>query len=305
MRPFRFGLQISADDPTEVVNSAQQAERSGFDVALLSDHVGSGLSPMPMAAAIAQATKTIRIGTLVLNAAMRNPVQLAWEALTIDSISDGRFELGLGAGHTPQEFDATGIERRSARARKSDLGEQVEIIRRLLDGETVSHDGTAHSINHASLGRSTATRVPILVGGNGTQLLGHAGAHADIIGLQGLGRTKPDGHRHEVKWTSEHLDSQLAQLRRGAGERFGELELSALVQSVVVTDDVDGATKQFLGLVDGLSHEDVASTPYVLIGPVEVIVDKLITIRQRWGISYFAVRDLEQFAPVVSALKER
>lgn len=303
MRAFRFGLQITADDPRDVVATAQRAENLGFDIVLLPDHVGSGPAPMPMLASIAQATDTVRLGTFVLNSAMRNPVQLAWEALTIDRISDGRFELGLGAGHTPQEFVATGIERESSAQRKANLAEQVEIIRRLLDGEEVTRDGPTFAIGRASIGRSVAQRLPILVGGNGAALLGQAGAHADIIGLQGLGRTKADGHQHEVKWTAEHLDAQIDQIRAGAGDRFDSVELNALVQSVVVTDDSERAVEQFLDRVPGLGHDDAVSTPYVLIGRLEEIIDKLVVIRERWGISYFVVRDMESFAPIIDRLR--
>jgi len=301
LHPIRFACQYSSQDGDGPVEVARRAEAAGFDVFTLSDHVGPGVAPMPTLGAVAVATSTIRLGTFVLNATMRNPVQLAWEATTIDQLSNGRLELGLGAGHTPHEYDETGVERLSARGRKAMLAEQVEIIRALLDGETVNHDRTHHQLAGASIDRSLQERLPLLVGGNGEGLLGHAGAHADIIGLQGLGRTLEDGHRHTVKWTPEHLDAQLAQVRAGAGDRFDALELNALVQVMTVTEDTGTATSALVDRVDGLTGADAAVTPYALIGTVDEIAAKIEQCRDRWGITYFTVREVEAFAPVIAA----
>jgi probable F420-dependent oxidoreductase len=193
---LRFGYQLTEEDEREPVAVARRAEALGFDVVLVSDHVGPGLSPLVALGAMAQATERIRLGTLVLNNDMRNPVQLAWEAVTLDRSSEGRFELGLGAGHTPQEYAATGVRFDDPRHRKARLMESVEVIRRLLDGEIVTYHGEHVHVDEAQIDASAQQHLPILVGGNGAALLGHAGAHADIVGLQGLGRTRPDGHRH-------------------------------------------------------------------------------------------------------------
>ena len=142
-----------------------------------------------------------------------------------------------------------------------------------------------------------------MVGGNGAGLLGHAGAHADIIGLQGLGRTLDDGHRHDVNWTTDHLDRQIEQIRTGAGARFGEIELNALVQVVDVTDDAGPSIEALVDRVDGLTADMVDAIPYVLIGTVDEILAKVERCRERWGISYFVVRALDDFAPVVVAAR--
>lgn len=302
-RPLRIGHQLSARVEGDPVSTARRAEELGFDVVLAADHVGPAWSPLPLLAAIAHVTSTIRLGTLVLNNDMRNPVQLAWEASTLDRLSGGRFELGLGAGHTPSEYAATGIARSTAAVRKERLAESVEIVRRLLDGEAVDHAGEHYRIERARITRSAQERLPILVGGNGEHLLTHAGAHADIVGLQGLGRTREDGHSHEVKWSVGHLDAQLEQLRAGAGDRFEELELNALVQMVQITDDREAALERVCGLVEGLTMEDAAVTPYLLVGTVDEIVLHMITCAERWGITYFAVRELDGFEPVLRALR--
>lgn len=300
MRRFRFGLQLRASLDTDVIDDARRAEAAGFDVVLLADHVGPhGLSPMPTLAAVAAATSTIRLGTFVLNAEMRNPVQLAWEASTIDRLSAGRFELGLGAGHTPHEFAECGVEMLPAAERKHRLMAQVELIRSLVDGHTASSG--VLGVADATVVPAVQERLPILVGGNGAALLGHAGAHADVVGLQGLGRTLVDGHQHEVRWSTEHLDRQIHQVRAGAGDRFDELELNALVQVVDVTDDADAAVTALCAQIPGVEPSDLAELPYVLIGTVDEIVAKLHRCRERWGITYFAVRALDEFAPVIAA----
>jgi probable F420-dependent oxidoreductase len=302
-RRLRIGHQLSGRTEGDPVAAALRAEELGFDVVLTADHVGLGPSPMPTLAAIAAATSRIRLGTLVLNNDMRNPVQLAWEAATVDRLSQGRLELGVGAGHTPQEYAATGVELSSPADRKRRLAESVEILRALFDSGTVDFDGEFHHVERAHIDRPTQQRLPILVGGNGDALLAHAGANADIIGLQGLGRTRDDGHSHEVKWGVAHLDAQIERVREGAGARFDDLEFNALVQMVQITDDREAALTKVCERVDGLRMDDASVTPYLLIGTVDEIVMHMLTCNERWGINYFAVRELDDFEPVLRALR--
>lgn len=302
-RAFRFGYQLSVEDERDPVSAARHAERAGFDVVLVGDHVGPGVSPIIALAAIARETEAIRLGTLVLNFDMRNPVQLAWEASTLDRLSRGRFELGIGAGHTPQEYTATGIAFDRPRVRKERLMEGVETLRRLLDGNTVTYHGNYIDIEEAMVDRAYQSRMPLLVGGNGAALLAHAGAHADIIGLQGLGRTLPDGQAHEPKWDPAWLDAQIEQVRKGAGERFADLELNALVQVCRITEDTQSFVAEACERIEGLLPEHAAATPYLLFGSVDDIARKLHECRDRWGISYFVVRERRSFADVISALR--
>ena len=302
-RQLRLGHQLSARIEGDPVAAAVRAEELGFDIVLAADHVGLGWAPMPTLSAIASVTERIRLGTLVLINDMRNPVQLAWEVSTIDRLSGGRFELGLGAGHTPSEYDATGIERSAPGDRKRRLAESVEIIRDLLDGEAVEFDGEHHRVDRARIDPAQQERLPILEGGNGAALLAHAGRHADIVGLQGLGRTRGDGHSHEVKWSTRYLDEQIAQVRVGDAVRFDDIEFNAMVQVVQITDDRESALAKVVERVDGLTMEDAMATPYLLIGTVEEIVLHLMTCNERWGINYFAVRELDDFEPVLRALR--
>ena len=286
-RPFRFAFQPSDSDLEDPAAAAQRAEELGFDVVVLPDHVGThGPAPLTTLATMVHATATIRLGTLVLNHDMRNPVQLAWEIATLDRQSGGRVELGLGAGHTPQEYAATGIPLHPPAVRKARLMEGVEVLRQLLDGESVTFRGVHFELDEAQILPAAQERLPILVGGNGQQLLAHAGAHADIVGLQGLGRTLADGHSHTVKWDPVWLDTQVEQIRAGAGDRFSDVELNALVQAVDVTDQREAALAEICADVDGLTMDHAAVAPYLLIGTVEEILDQLHAARSRWGISY-------------------
>jgi alkanesulfonate monooxygenase SsuD/methylene tetrahydromethanopterin reductase-like flavin-dependent oxidoreductase (luciferase family) len=211
------------------------------------------------------------------------------------------FELGLGAGHTPHEYTETGIDLLPAAGRKAALLERVEILRRLLDGETVDWYGAHHQLIGAKIDRSVQEQLPILVGGNGDALLRHAARHANSIGLQGFGKTLEDGHRHTVQWTIEHLDQQVDFIRAEASGR--KIELNALVQVVIITDDAQTAEDGLLERVDGLTRDALRALPYILIGTVAEIAAKLHACRHRWGISYFVVRELDEFAPVIAACR--
>lgn len=215
-------------------------------------------------------------------------------------MSGGRFELGPGAGHTPQEYAATGIGFDQPSIRKVRLAESIDIIRALFDRETVDHDGDHYHVSGARITVSRP-RPRILIGGNGTALLHHAAAKADIIGLQGLGRTKADGHRHSVKFGLDHLEDQLAVIAYAARHREEPPELNALVQVVDITDDRDRAIEELIDRVDDLTYE-AAATPYLAIGTVDEIADQMIEARNQWDISYFSVRTLD-LAPVIAGVR--
>ena len=248
------------------------------------------------------ATERIHVGTFVLNASLHHPLMVAREVATLDRLSGGRVELGLGAGHTPAEFAAMGTPLRPAAERKVRLADFVEIIRALLDGETVDHHGAHFDLTGAATGAARpAGRVPILVGGSGTGLLTHAGRHADIVGFTGLGRTLPDGHRHAVRFQPEVLDAEVAVVRAAAGERT--VELNVLVQVVDVTDDRGAAAERLVAGIEGLTIDDALTTPFLALGTHDEIADHLRRAEKRWGIGYAVVRDAEAFAPVIERMR--
>ena len=283
-----------------------QAERLGFDVVHAADHAGSDHSPLLRLAAAAHATERIRLGTYVLNASLNNPVVLAREIVTLDHLSGGRVQLGLGAGHTPAEFAACGVPMAPAGERKARLADFVEILRVLLDGGTVDHHSEHFHLTAAT--NTTAAlqpRLPILVGGSGERLLAHAGRHADIVGLTGLGRTLPDGHRHAARFGADVVDDEVAIVRAAAQDRSDgvEPEIDVLMQVVDITDDRASAARRLAEEVEDLSVDDALVTPFLALGAHDEIADQLLAARERWGITSYVVRDAGDFAPVINRLR--
>lgn len=303
MRPFRFGFQATSTDVHEVVRCARMAEEVGFDILQVGDHVGAEPSALVTLAAAAASTDRIRLGTLVLNNDLRHPVALAQDLATLDHLSDGRLEVGMGAGHSFTEYAAIGMAFDLPAVRKERLAEAVAIIRALLDGDRVDFDGHHYHLDGAVTLASLQAHVPILVGVNGRVALAHAVEHADIVAPTMLGRTQADGHRHEVRWEAVRLDDTIDWMQRCAGGRWSSLEVHALVQSVVVTDDRQRAAVDIAART-GMDASDILCTPFLCLGTYEEMAQHLLNCRQRWGVSYYSVRDMETFAPVMTLLRQ-
>jgi probable F420-dependent oxidoreductase len=302
VRPFRFGYQVRADDPGQFRREVQAAEAAGFDVVCTYDHLGRHLSALEPLAFAAAWTQQVRLCPLVLNNDFYHPGLLAQRLATLDRLSGGRLEVGIGAGHAFLEYEAAGIAFDPPAPRKARLAEAVGILRRLLDGERVDHHGQYYDLAGLATVTPAQDHVPILVGVNGRAALAHAARTADIIGLTMLGVTLPDGNAHAVRWEPERLDATVAFIADSAGERAGTLELNALVQAVVVTDDRRAAAERIAAETPGLEVDQALSTPFLALGTHDQIAEHLLACRERWGISYFVVRDIEGFAPVIGAL---
>ncbi len=309
MRPFRFGYQVrSASSADELTAAARAAEDAGFDVIHTWDHVvggADGWSPLAPLVAMAAVTTQLRVGPLVLNNDFHHPVHLAREVAVIDHLTNGRVELGIGAGHSFPEYEAIGERFDPPAVRKARLGEAVVILRRLLDGGEVTFNGEHYQLNGVSTMPSAQEHLPILVGVNGKAALAYAARHADIIGVTMLGRTLEDGQRHAVDWQPERIDKTIEHIRTNAGDRWHDLELNALIQGVVVTDFRGAAAEDLAEKVPGLTIEDALTAPFLALGTHQEIADHLLQCRERWGISYFSVRDIDSFAPTIEILRAR
>jgi probable F420-dependent oxidoreductase len=301
--PFRFGLQGSAADPAAAARLARQAEDAGFDIFQVGDHIGAEPSALLTLAAAASRTSRIRLGTLTLNADLHHPVPLAQELATLDHLSGGRLEAGLGAGHSFDEYAAMGKLFDPAPVRKARLAESVEILRPLLAGEPVTYHGNHFTLEDATTLASRQPHLPLLVGVNGRTALAHATRHADVVSLTMLGRTREDGHHHDVRWEAARLDRTVAAIRDEADRHGRSPELHALVQAVVVTTDRGAAVRE-LALRTGTEETDMAVTPFVCLGTHDEMAEHLVACRERWGISYFSVRDVERFAPVIALVRD-
>ncbi|OBF32423.1 F420-dependent oxidoreductase [Mycobacterium sp. ACS1612] len=292
-RPLRFGLHTALPRATEFGAFAKSVQDAGFDVLTIPDHLVASMSPFAGATAAAAATDRLHTGTLVLNNDLRHPVEAAREAATVAALSGGRFELGLGAGHMKSEYDAAGLRFDPAGTRVDRLIEAVDVIRALLSGEAVDIDG-AHYCVRAAAGELVAApdvKVPLLIGGNGTRVLQLAGRVADIAGLAGFSH-----NRDATKVILSHFDAaglkdRIAVVRDAAGDRFDAVELNALIQFVVPTDDREASAAELAALFGGVSPEFVLDSPFVLLGTHEQMAETLVARQQQFGVSYWTVFD--------------
>lgn len=309
MPPFRFGVSAreihSAADWTE---RARRAELLGYSTFLVPDHLVSIPSPFTALAVAACATTHIKVGTFVLNNDFRHPVIVAREAATLQMLSDGRFELGLGAGHMHSEYEEIGIPYDAAGVRVGRLEEAVRIIKALLAGEEVTFRGAHYRVNrHRGWPLATQkSRLPVLIGGHGRRLLSLAAREADIIGLTGFtaraGGTRPD----PTGFFEAGLEERLALVRSEAGRRFQEIELNVLVQRVVVTEDRERTARELVGKLPEVPVKELLRTPFTLFGTHDEVVEQIRGFRRRYGLSYFVVFDsyMEAFAPVIAGLAD-
>jgi probable F420-dependent oxidoreductase len=291
---------------------ARRAEELGCEALSVADHPGSTAAPFVALAVASEATARLRLATSVVNAGAWTPLALAREAATLDVLSDGRTILGIGAGHRPAEWAMEGRTRPAADERIDALFEVVIAVRRLLAGEVVTERTRHVHLHEAVLRWPSPARgsVPVLIGGNARRLVEAAAAHADIVELTGLGRTLPDGHRHEADWSRRSIDERVDRFRRG--RRGREPRLGALVQIVEVTADrVSAAEAQrtaLLGLLPDASVpsvEEILSAPFVMLGTEDEIVGQLREQRTRWGIDRYTVRAdaLEAVGPIIERLR--
>lgn len=310
MRPFRFGVNaLRAGSRAEWLDRARKIEDLGYAVMAVPDHLAERLAPLPALLSAASATKTLRVATTVLNNDFRHPVLLAREAATIDLLTDGRLELGMGAGYMKSEYEQAGLPFDLGAVRVERLAEAVAVVKRLFTGEPVTFAGRHYRVtDHVIYPRPVQQpRPPILIGGNGPRLLTLAANEADVIGLTGItfrrGGTSPD--LSDCKSTV--VDDRLRLIKEVAGDRVERLELNALVQRVIVTDARRRAAEDLARTWTALSADEILASPYALIGTVDEIVEDLEARRRRWGISYVLTHEpyLDALAPVVARLTGR
>lgn len=275
-RRLRFGLAAPLPRAgTQMRAFAQAVEAAGFDVLAFPDHLVPSVSPFAGATAAAMATQRLHTGTLVLNNDFRHPVDTAREAAGVATLAEGRFELGLGAGHRRSEYDAAGITFDSGATRVARLIESAHLIRALLDAEPVDFDGQHYRV-HAEAGSLVAppkVRVPLLVGGNGTEVLRLGGRIADIVGLAGISHNRDATQVRFTHFDADGLADRIAVVRHAAGDRFEAIELNALIQAVVCTNDRNAAAAELAATLGGITPEQVLESPFLLLGTHEQMAE--------------------------------
>jgi probable F420-dependent oxidoreductase len=308
MKPFRFGVSVwYVASRVELAEKARKVEALGYDTLSFPDHLNERIAPIPALVTAADATKRLRVGTNVLNNDLRHPVLVAREAAAVDLLTDGRLLLGLGAGSIRSEYQEAGLRFEPGRVRVERLAEAVTVIKALLNGEEVNFAGRHYQLAGHTIAPLPVQKPhpPILIGGNGPRLLTLAAREADIVGFSGItfrngGAAAPD----LSAWRASGVDERVRLVREAAGDRYCQLELNALVQRVVVTEDCRAAAEELAARWPQLSADEILQSPYVLIGTVGQMVEALQARRERWGISYCVVHEpyLDDFAPVVARL---
>jgi probable F420-dependent oxidoreductase len=283
---------------------ARSIEGLGFDVMLMADHIAVSLPGWaPALVAAADATTTLRVGTFVLDNNFRHPALVARDAATVDLFSDGRFELGIGAGWQPDNFQRAGVPFETPGTRAERLSESVQIIQALFGGEPVTFSGNHYTLDELQGFPKPVQQPhpPILIGAGGPRMLDFAARHADIVAI--APPALPEGGL-QLAVEASFMDRQVARLRDAGGERFPALEFNVLLQRVIVTDDRQAAASD-LAAQWGKPAEDLLDSPHLLIGTPAQMAADLRRRRERFGISYITIfeRDIAAFAPVVELLR--
>lgn len=292
MPDIRVSVQAEPTDLPSWLALARRLESSGFYALVMGDHPGSGASPWPGLGCAAAVTQTLKLGTYVIQAGVRQPMHVAADAASLDVLAPGRVLLGIGAGHTPREWADIGQERPSPAARASRLAEFAGAVAGLLRGDTVTHPGPALELRGARLeDLPTGDRVQLVVGGGHPEVLRAGARYGDVVALAGLGRTLPDGHRHETRWSAADLDRQLWLVHDEAQRAGRSPVLEALVQAVTVTPDRGAAVQELAGRFGPTPAEDIAGTPFLLIGTHEEMAAQLLAQAAQSGITSYVVRE--------------
>ncbi len=305
-RPFRFGIQASsAPTRAEWVSLAQRAEAHGFDCLTMPDHFGDQLAPVPAMMTAANVTTDLRICALVFDNDYKHPVVLAKELATMDVLSDGRVEIGLGAGWMATDYEQSGIPYDSPGVRIDRFVEGLHIIKQAMQPGAFSFAGSHYTITgYDGLPKPLQAAPPVLIGGGGKRVLGIAAREADIVGINPSMHTGAVGPETFGHMTAESVDEKIAIVRSAAGDRIDQIELNIRAFLVNVTDDGAGARERLSGAL-GVDASMLVSSPFALIGSPAELTERLLERRERWGFSYVIVGadDVEKFAPVVAALR--
>ena len=303
---FRFGVQAhQAADGPEWTGLAQRAEEFGYSTLLVMDHFGDQLGPVPAMTAAAAATRELQVGSLVFDNDYRHPVTLAKDIATVDLLSGGRVEFGLGAGWMTSDYDESGIPMDPAGVRIDRMEEAIAVFKGLWAPGPFSHEGEHYRITNLEGTPKPVQQPhpPLLIGAGGPRMLGIAAREADIVGIN------PNLHAGAISRvtgqdsTAAAVDGKLERIRQAAGDRFDDIELNIFSYAVVVTDDRH-AVSEHIARRFGVAPAAIDTMPYVLVGNPKEIADDLRRYRDRWGTSYFTVMAdaMDPFAPVVAEL---
>jgi probable F420-dependent oxidoreductase len=303
---FRFGIELhSPFEGRTWVDTVREVESLGYSTLFVPDHFDEGLGPITSMASAVAVTTTLNVGSLVFDCDYRHPAILARELASIDAISEGRMEVGLGAGWKRWDYDVSGITMDPPKVRVDRMIEHTKIIKALFNEEPVTFHGEHYRIT--DLPGTPRPHTPggpkILIGGGQRRVLRFAGQIADIVGVNA------SIHSGEIDTAAAHdamperIDEKVAWLRDGAADRFADIEINAWLAAAEVTDDTAGVA-ELVGQLFSADPKDVLASPLTLIGSLDECADRLHERRERWGYSYSVIPGdkARDFAPLVARL---
>lgn len=309
-KQFRFGVtSIGAPTAKMWKEKVTRTEELGYSTLLIPDHFIEQIATIPALMSAASLTSNLRVGSIVCSNDFRHPILLAKEAATIDMLSGGRFELGIGAGWLKSEYDAIGIPFDTPGTRVARLEEAVQVIKSYFKGDQVIFEGKYYQINSEKGLESIPVPVqkphpPILIGGGGKRMLTLAAREADIIGL--ALRTSALGTGPDPTDIATTINQKIEWIKQAAGNRYNDLEIHIQTWAVMITDDRESSAK-LLGKQFPLPPEILLNLPYLLIGSADEIIEQIEKYRESYGISYYSIFEQyqEDFAPVVAYLSSK
>jgi probable F420-dependent oxidoreductase len=291
--PFRFAAQLSTSPDEKALGwtaQARKAEDLGYSTLFMPDHFGDQLAPVPALMAVADATTTLRIGALVHDNDYKHPVVLAKELATLDVLSDGRLEIGLGAGWMRTDYEESGIPYDPPAVRVDRFEEGLAIITGLLETDApFSFEGDHYKVkeHHLRPRPLQQPRPPLIIGGGGKRVLGIAGRSADIVSINVNLKGGTAGPEVVPDATPARTIEKVEWVRQAAGARFSEIELNCLVGFVLRTDDRQSIIDAMAPAM-GLDPADALHVPLALVGSTEQMEEELHWRRDNYGISYFS-----------------
>jgi probable F420-dependent oxidoreductase len=308
-RKFRFAAQLSKAPEGTASSWADQARRAedlGYSTLLMPDHFGDQLAPVPALAAVAAATTTLRMGSLVFGNDYRHPFNLAKEAATLDVLSDGRFEMSLGAGWMRTDYEEGGFTYDPPKIRVDRFEEAVQVIQGLLrTGGPFSFDGQYYQVHEHSLLPRPVQQPgpPLIIGGGGKRVLSFAAQHADIVSINVNLRDGTGGPETAPNASPEHTREKVRWVKEAAGPRFDDIELNALIGFIMITEDASGIAEA-MAPAFGIDPSDALHIPLALLGTLDEMTEELQWRREEYGISYWSIEadSWETLGPVVSKL---
>ena len=312
--PFRFGVVAEIFDTAADWRAlARRVEALGYDTLLIRDHLvsdvfGRQLAPLIALMAAADATTTLRVGTMVIANDFRHPTVLAKEAATLDLLSGGRLELGLGAGWMRTEYERTGLPYDRNGVRVDRLEESIAVLMACLAGGPVTFAGEHYRLDGFEPWPLPVQRPrpPLLIGAGAPRMLALAGRHADIVGILTTSVSTGEVTDDPALRRSAVLDERIGYIRSGAGDRFDMIELS-LVPNLLITDDRRAAAERLIAdkRWADTSVDDAFDMPAIFLGTIDEICAQMRDRRERHGVSYFVLDDvtMEAAAPIVERLR--